>query len=107
VTEAIRLTGYLSGEDRAATAEIKVLSDVHRAKARRPPNARPRILIGGSYSYGAKLSRRYCPYARRHQRRCGGRLKGTTANSEQIVRWNPEWIVAERTRVKPSRCLPA
>jgi iron complex transport system substrate-binding protein len=99
VAETIRLTGYLTGEDTAAAAQIEQFwSEINRAKARRPPNAhRPRILgFNGNYSYGNEtLFHDIVQTLGGINVGAEGGLKGyDQVNTEQIVRWNPEWIVA-------------
>jgi iron complex transport system substrate-binding protein len=99
VAETIRLTGYLTGEDQSASAEIdRFWNVIHAAQARRPPNAaRPRILgFGGTYSYGSEtLFHDIVGKLGGINVGAEGGLKGyEEVNSEQIVRWNPEWIVA-------------
>jgi iron complex transport system substrate-binding protein len=99
ISETIRLTGYLTGEDRVAAAQIdRFWSDIHRAQAKRPPNApHPRILgFGGSYSWGNEtLFDDIVRTLGGINVGAEGGLKGyDQVNSEQIIRWNPEWIVA-------------
>jgi iron complex transport system substrate-binding protein len=99
VAETIRLTGYLTGEDQAAQREAELFwSEINRAKARRPPNApHPRILgFGGTYSYGNEtLFQDIVRTVGGINVGAEGGLKGyDEVNTEQIVRWNPEWIVA-------------
>ncbi len=110
VAETIRLTGYLTGEDRAATAQIdQFWSDIHRAQGKRPPDApRPRILgLGGNSSYGDEtLFHDIVRTLGGINVGAEGGLKGyNTVNSEQIIRWNPEWIVAGADKGKTSVVL--
>jgi iron complex transport system substrate-binding protein len=104
VAETIRLTGYLTGEDTAATAEIqRFWSEIERAKAKRKPGAAPRILgLGNRYAYGAETI--FDDIVRTLggvNVAARGGLKGYDAvNGEQIVRWNAEWIVAGADRGK-------
>ncbi len=98
VAETIRLTGYLTGEDAAADAEIRRFrSEIERARARRPANApRPRILgLGGRSSYGAgTLFDEVVRTLGGINVGAEGGLKGYDAvSTEQIARWDPEWIV--------------
>jgi iron complex transport system substrate-binding protein len=106
----IRLTGYLTGEDARADAELRRFEDVvRRAAARRPANApRPRVLgLGGRYSYGSETLF--------HDiiRTLGGinlaaehGLRGYDAiNEEHIIRWNPQWIIAGADRGTTSQAL--
>lgn len=99
LAETTRLTGYLTGEDQAAAEQIAGFwNDINRAKARRPPNARkPRVLgYGGSYGYGSEtLFDDIVNTLGGINVGAEGGLKGyDQVNSEQIVRWDPEWIVA-------------
>ena len=99
VAQTIRLTGYLTGEDEAARREEeRFRDDVERAKARHPANAaHPRILgSGATFSYGSET------LFDDIVRTLGGinvaakaGLKGFgQVNTEQIARWDPEWIAA-------------
>jgi iron complex transport system substrate-binding protein len=110
VAETIRLTGYLTGEDQAATAQIEQFwSDIHRAVARRPGNVpRPRILgFGGTYGYGKEtLFDDIVRTLGGINVGAQGGLKGyDEVNSEQIVRWNPEWIVAAAAKGQTRQVL--
>jgi iron complex transport system substrate-binding protein len=110
IAETIRLTGYLTGEDSAAAAQIeKFWSDIDRAKARRPSNANPpRILgLGGNFSYGDEtLFHDIVRVLGGVNVGAEGGLKGyAEVNSEQIIRWNPEWIVAAADKGKTKEVL--
>ncbi|MGA7234669.1 MAG: ABC transporter substrate-binding protein [Bryobacteraceae bacterium] len=110
VAETIRLTGYLTGEDAAAQRQIELFwGDINRAKARRPANApHPRILgFGGSYSYGSEtLFNDIVRVLGGINVGAEGGLKGyDQVNSEQIIRWNPEWIVAGAEKGKTKEVL--
>ncbi len=99
VEETIRLTGYLTGEDFAASRELSRFSQaIEQARALRPPHAhKPRILgLGGSFSYGSDtLFNDIVEQLGAVNVGAEGGLVGYSAvNSEQIIRWNPEWIVA-------------
>lgn len=99
VAETIRLTGYLTGEDAAAAKETaRFWSEIRRAQARKPANApRPRILgLGGRYSYGDEtLFHDIVTKLGGINVGAEGGLHGyDSVNTEQIVRWNPEWIIA-------------
>ena len=99
IEEYIRLVGYLTGEDeRAEAVAARFHADVEAAKALHPPGARrPRVVaLGGKYTYGSgtlfddtvKAVGGVNPAAE-------AGLKGyDMVNSEQLARWNPEWIVA-------------
>jgi iron complex transport system substrate-binding protein len=99
VEQTIRLTGYLTGNDAAATeAAARFHQAIEQAKALRPSGAaRPRILgLGGRYSYGTETLFNDIVKA------LGGinvgaenGLKGyDSVNFEQIIRWDPDWIFA-------------
>ena len=110
VAETIRLTGYLTGEDDAAAKEVKRFwSAIESARGRRKPGARrPRILgFSGHSSYGsATLFDDVVRTLGAINVGAEGGLKGYDAiNNEQIVRWNPEWIVAGANRGKTGEML--
>ncbi len=99
IEEYIRQVGYLTGEDeRSDAVAAQFHADVERAKALHPPGARrPRVVaLGGKYTYGSGTLFDDTVQA------VGGvnpaaeaGLKGyVMVNSEQLARWNPEWIVA-------------
>jgi iron complex transport system substrate-binding protein len=99
VEETIRLTGYLTGNDKSAEkAAIHFHQEIERARALRPKGAtHPRILgLGGRYSYGTET------LFNDIVEKLGGvnvgaenGLKGyDSVNFEQIIRWDPEWIFA-------------
>jgi iron complex transport system substrate-binding protein len=99
IADTTRLTGYLTGEDaRAAKATQAFWSAVNAAKAKRSPTApHPRILGYGTQStYGSEtLFDDIVRTLGGINVAAAGGLKGYAAvNSEQIARWNPEWIVA-------------
>jgi iron complex transport system substrate-binding protein len=98
IEQCIRLTGYVTGNDAAAEKEAERFhSAIEEAKALRPQNApRPRILgLGGRFSYGKETLFNDIVAT------LGGinvgaeiGLKGyDSINFEQIIRWDPEWIV--------------
>lgn len=110
LAETTRLTGYLTGEDEAAKKQIDLFwNDIDRAKARRPANApHPRILgFGGTYSYGKETL--FDDIVRTLGGINVGAEGGLSAydqlNSEEIVRWNPEWIVAAAEKGKTKEVL--
>jgi iron complex transport system substrate-binding protein len=110
VAETMRLTGYLTGEDASAERQIELFwGDINRAKARRPLNApHPRILgFGGTYSYGSEtLFHDIVRTLGGINVGAEGGLKGyDQVNSEQIIRWNPEWIVAGAEKGKTKEVL--
>ncbi len=99
IEESIRLTGYLTGNDQSAEQQALRFHDaIEQAKALRPANRpKPRILgLGGRYSYGRETLFQDIVST------LGGinvgaelGLKGYDAiNFEQIIRADPEWIVA-------------
>jgi iron complex transport system substrate-binding protein len=105
LADTIRLTGYLTGEDAAAEKEAgRFWSEIDRAKARRKPGMKPpRILgIGGRASYGSEtLFDDIVRTLGGINTGAEGGLKGyNTISGEQIIRWNPEWIVAGADRGK-------
>src|SRR5262245_381914 len=99
LAETIRLTGYLTGDDLTADAEVKRFwAAIEAARARRPPNApRPRILgISGHYGWGSQtvFDEIIRTLGGINVAAEGGLAGSQAVNSEQIVRWNPEWIVS-------------
>jgi iron complex transport system substrate-binding protein len=95
----IRLFGYLTGEDARATAELtRFRQSIDRATARRPASMRPpRVLgLGGVYSYGRKTL--FTDILRRlgavNVAAAHGLIGYDRISPEQIVDWNPDWIVA-------------
>lgn len=99
VAATIRLTGYLTGEDQAAALQVdEFWSAIDQAKTKRRPNLpHPRILgLGGNSSYGSEtLFDDIVRTLGGINVGAEGGLKGyLQVNSEQIVRWNPDWIVA-------------
>lgn len=99
IEQNIRLVGYLTGQDeRAAKEAARFHAAIEKAISLRPPgSAKPRILgLGGRYSYGTKT------LFNDIVTRLGGVNVGAengivgydSVNFEQIVRWDPEWIVA-------------
>jgi cobalamin transport system substrate-binding protein len=112
LAETIRLTGYLTAEDRAAEEEVKRFwAAIEGARAKRPENApRPRILgLSGRYGWGSQtVFDEIVRTLGAINVAAEGGLRGSDAvNSEQVVRWNPEWIVvgtdpgrAEETRAR-------
>jgi iron complex transport system substrate-binding protein len=99
IEETIRLTGYLTGEDAAASREaLRFRQAIEQARALCPPHARkPRILgLGGSFSYGSDtlFNDIVQELGGVNVGAEGGLVGYSSVNSEQIIRWNPEWIVA-------------
>jgi iron complex transport system substrate-binding protein len=103
IEEHIRLIGYLTGEDVRAAAEIaRFRSTVAAAVAHRPWAAVPaRVLgLGGGYTYGRQTL--FTDILRRlgadNVAATNGVIGYDRVTDEQIVRWNPEWIVAGAER---------
>lgn len=99
VADSIRLVGYLTGQDEAAATEYERFQRViARARTRRPPGVKPpRVLgFGGRYSYGNRtLFHDIVTTLGGVNVGAEGGLNGyDSVNTEQILRWNPEWIVA-------------
>jgi ABC-type hemin transport system substrate-binding protein len=95
----IRLFGYLTGEAEHATTEIqRFRGAIERAVAMRPEGiAPPRVLgLGGAYSYGRNTL--FTDILRRlgaeNLASTHGLLGYDRVSAEQIVEWDPEWIVA-------------
>ena len=110
VAETIRLTGYLTGEDESAAREVnRFWNEIERARGRRKSGTRsPRILgFSGHSSYGTEtLFDDVVRTLGGINVGAEGGLKGYDAiNSEQIVRWSPEWIVAGSDRGKTGEVL--
>ncbi len=103
VERTILLTGYLTGHDEEAQRSHDELhAAIVRAAARKPAGASaPRILgYGGRYSYGdLTLFNDIVKSIGGINIGSENGLHGYDAvSSEQIVRWNPEWIVAGASR---------
>lgn len=99
VASTIRLMGYLTGEESRAEKEYqRFLEAVAKARAAKPSNApAPRILgFGGRYSYGARtLFHDIVTTLGGVNVGAEGGLDGyDSVSTEQILRWDPEWIVA-------------
>ena len=99
IEQNIRLIGYMTGQDESAAKEAsRFHAAIEKAVSMRSPgSAKPRILgLGGRYSYGRKT------LFQDIVTRLGGVDIGTenglvgydSVNFEQIVRWDPEWIIA-------------
>jgi iron complex transport system substrate-binding protein len=99
IEQNIRLVGYLTGQDESAAKEAsRFHAAIEKAVSLRPPgSAKPRLLgLGGRYSYGSKT------LFQDIVTRLGGVNVGAengivgydSVNFEQIIRWDPEWIVA-------------
>lgn len=99
IEQNIRLVGYMTGQDESAAKEAARFHEaIEKAVSMRPPgSAKPRILgLGGRYSYGKKT------LFQDIVTKLGGINVGAenglvgydSVNFEQIVRWDPEWIIA-------------
>ncbi len=99
IEEHVRLVGYLTGEDGRASAEVdRMRGVIEHAAARRPSfGVRPRVLgLGGTYSYGADtLLHDILTILGAENLAATHGLRGyDRVTDEQIVRWDPDWIVA-------------
>jgi iron complex transport system substrate-binding protein len=103
IDRAILLTGYLTGNDATASrVHNDFQNTIQRARSRKPAGvAAPRILgYGGGYSYGDRT------VFDDVVRVIGGINIGaesglhgySSISSEQIVVWNPEWIISGAAR---------
>jgi iron complex transport system substrate-binding protein len=99
IEQNIRLVGYLTGQDASAAKEAsRFHAAIEKAVSMRPPgSAKPRILgLGGRYSYGARTVFQDI-VARLGGVNVGGEngiVGYDSVNFEQVVRWDPEWIIA-------------
>lgn len=110
IADGIRVTGYLTGEDqRARDEEQSFWAAITKAKAVRPPNASsPRILgYSGGFTYGSgTLFDDIVHTLGGVNVGAAGGLKGyDEATSEQIIRWNPDWIVTSADSGKEKQVL--
>ena len=99
IEQNIRLVGYMTGQDESAAKEAaRFHAAIEKAVSMKPAgSAKPRILgLGGRYSYGRKT------LFQDIVTKLGGVNVGAengligyeSVNFEQIIRWDPEWIVA-------------
>jgi iron complex transport system substrate-binding protein len=98
IEQNIRLVGYMTGQDESAANEAsRFHAAIEKAASMRPPGAKPRILgLGGPYSYGTKT------LFQDIVTKLGGVNVGAenglvsydAVNFEQLVRWDPEWVIA-------------
>jgi ABC-type Fe3+-hydroxamate transport system substrate-binding protein len=98
IEDAVRLVGYITGNDEAAANEVaRFHATVQNARSLRPENApKPRILgLGGNYTYGkATLFDDIVGFLGGVNIASEKGIEGyEPVDFEQIVRWNPEWIV--------------
>jgi iron complex transport system substrate-binding protein len=99
IAETIRVTGYLTGGDDSATKVIEHFWEtIEEAKAKRPANAAaPRVMgYGGQSTYGKEtlFDDIITTLGGVNVAAQGGLVGYSPVNSEQIARWDPEWIVA-------------
>ena len=110
IEQAVRLIGYITGNDDAAANEASRFHEaVQKARLLRPPEApTPRILgLAGNYAYGRNTLFDNIVAA------LGGinvaaenGVDGYEAiDFEQIVRWDPEWIVVGAENEKKNSVL--
>jgi iron complex transport system substrate-binding protein len=99
IEQNIRLVGYMTGQDESAAKEaFRFHAAIEKAAAMRPrESAKPRILgLGGRYTYGKKT------LFQDIVTKLGGINVGAengivgydSVSFEQVVRWDPEWIIA-------------
>jgi iron complex transport system substrate-binding protein len=99
IEQNIRLIGYLTGQDESAAKEV---SRFHAAidkavSLRSPGSARPRVLgLGGRYCYGRNTLFQdiVTKLGGVNVAAENGIVGYDSVNFEQIVRWDPEWIIA-------------
>ena len=110
VGKTILLAGYLTGHDADANREYREFrAAIERAAARKPTGAPPlRILgFGGRYSYGDRTL--FHDIVRAIGAVNVGAEHGLhgydAISSEQILRWDPEWIVTGSARGKSAETL--
>ena len=103
VAETIRLTGYLTGDDAgAARALARFHTEIARARSMRPSGAPPPRILGyeGGYCNGrGTLFDDVVKTIGGINVAAEGGLNGPdSVSTEQIIRWNPEWIVTGANR---------
>jgi iron complex transport system substrate-binding protein len=112
IEQAVRLIGYITGNDDAAANEAARFHDaVQRARSLRPPEApTPRILgLAGNYAYGKNtLFDNIVAALGGINVAANNGVHGYEAiDFEQIVRWDPEWIVVGAEDRKTNNVLAA
>ena len=110
IAGGIRVTGYLTGQDqRARDEENKFWTTIEHAKSMLPPNASPPRILGysGGFTYGANtLFDDVVHTLGGINVGAKGGLKGyDEASSEQIIRWNPDWIITSADSGKEKQAL--
>ena len=98
IEDAVRLVGYITGNDEAAAKEVaRFHAAVQKARSLRPYGApKPRILgLGGNYTYGkATLFDDIAGFLGGVNIASEEGIDGyQPVDFEQIVRWNPQWII--------------
>jgi ABC-type Fe3+-hydroxamate transport system substrate-binding protein len=98
IEDAVRLVGYITGNDEAAANEVaRFHAAVQKARSLRPDGApKPRILgLGGNYTYGkATLFDDIVGFLGGVNIASEKGIDGyQPVDCEQIVRWNPQWII--------------
>jgi iron complex transport system substrate-binding protein len=98
VAATTRLVGYLTGEDEAAEREVaRLLTQVEEARALKLPGTPAPLILGYAGRYGYGTDTLFDDIIRTLggiNAAAEGGLRGYSAvSSEQIVRWDPEWIV--------------
>src|SRR5690606_20289926 len=100
IAAGLETTGYLTGEDAAAEAEIRRFRErIAAAKALRPADAeRARILAYSSFSYTYGADSLFDHIVTELGEINVAAEQGVGAygqiNSEQVAAWNPDWIIA-------------
>ena len=110
VGRTILLTGYLTGHDVEANRAYRAFQEaIERAGARKPKDAPPaRVLgFGGRYSYGDNTL--FHDIVRAVGAVNVGAEHGLHGydeiSTEQVLRWNPEWIVSGSAKGKSAETL--
>jgi iron complex transport system substrate-binding protein len=97
IEEHVGLVGYLTGQEARARAEVeRMRAAVGRAVATRS-GAPPRVLgLGGTYSYGADTLFHdiVTTLGAENLAASHGLVGYDRVTDEQMVRWDPDWIVA-------------
>jgi iron complex transport system substrate-binding protein len=110
VGRTILLTGYLTGHDTEANRAYREFQDaIQRAEDRKPSgSSSPRVLgFGGRYSYGDQtLFHDIVRAVGAVNVSAEHGLHGYDAiSTEQVLRWNPEWIIAGSAKGKSAETL--
>jgi iron complex transport system substrate-binding protein len=110
IDRTILLVGYLTGEDITAwRVHEEFRNAIQRAKARKPAGAASPRILGYTSTYGYGDQTLFDDIVRAVGAVNVGAengLRGYDAvNTEQIVRWNPEWIVSATAGGQPEVVL--